>query len=125
MKKILIAAALIVLAALIYPMIVSKRSDEGMSREASNIRQLLICVIHYTKEKNEFPETIQGAMEFAQLDERDFSEFTADSNFSYLMPDSPPQETDPYTTIIEFKMNEGIYKGYFSGHAEFFEQPKS
>lgn len=96
-----------------------------MSREASNIRQLLICVVHYTKEKNEFPETIQGAMKFAHLDEREFSEFTADPNFSYMMPESSPQETDPYTTIIEFEMNEGTYKGYFSGHAEFIEQPKS
>ena len=125
MKKLIIAAVIIIAAAVIYPIVGYKGTTCGQSREASNIRQLLICVIHYTKEENEFPETIQSAMEFAHVNDRELLEFGTDANFSYTMPDTSPQEAEPYTTIIEFKMNEGTYKGHFSGHAEFFEKPKS
>ena len=125
MKKVTIAAAIIVLAALIYPILGYKGTNCGMSIEASNIRQLLICVVHYTKEKNEFPETISRALEFAHVNERELNEFYNDPNFSYQMPETTPHATEPDTAIIEFRMKEAVYKGHFSGHAEFIEKPKS
>jgi len=125
MKKILVAVSFIVLAALIYPMIASKRSDEGMSREASNLRQLLICVVHYTKEKNEFPQTIQSALDLGQLNEKMLNDFISDPNFRYLKPETSPEDTNPYTTIIEFRTVDGIYEGNFAGYAVFHDTPSS
>jgi hypothetical protein len=59
------------------------------------------------------------------VNEKELIEFSNDPNFSYLYPKSSPKETEPYTTIIEFKMDEGTYQGYFSGHAELIDKPKS